>query len=481
MEFKLFVSSFFLTSLILCDPTFAQDSDVRFPYQALVLKDKATVHSGPAAVHYSTDELTVDSVVEVHRHDPGGWCAIRPPAGSFSMVPESAIEKLSEDIGIVTEEGIQAWVGTRLGSVDKPLWQVKLRKDEQVEILGETSWPNPEGYSTIWFQISPPAGEFRWIRISDLRLPKPQTDVPDLAQRNLKSANRIQSAFLDQELAGNVAVAGYQNESDPVFDDEVLDPPSEKVATVNRGWRKATTPIRVADNRIDNRLVKPFKTPAIETPAIAEPTSQYTAPDTSNLQSSALPLKQTVPLTSVSPINGPVSERIRLLDSSLSSEMIKSPDEWDLETLLRQATAISTTSNDINERRNADRMVTKIRNCAEIQSRFENAYKATDNSGLSLTGTVGSGVDNNVEFGTTYDAHGWLNQLIRGRGSLQPTFVLENDEGKIISHVAPAPGLNLNRYVKSKVGIIGRRGYNRDLQMKHVTAERIIVLDKVRR
>ena len=62
----------------------------------------------------------------------------------------------------------------------------------------------------------------------------------------------------------------------------------------------------------------------------------------------------------------------------------------------------------------------------------------------------------------------------------QTSYVLEDDNGRIIYHVAGSPGLNLHRYLKSKVGVIGRRGYHRKLQLSHVTAERVVVLEKLR-
>ena len=112
---------------------FAQPDELDFPYEALVLNEKAMVRSGPAFVHYATDRLSQGDKVDVYRHDPGGWCAIRPPAGSFSLVPQSAIENMGDDIGKVIVETAQAWVGTRLGVAENPLWQIRLKKDEFVE------------------------------------------------------------------------------------------------------------------------------------------------------------------------------------------------------------------------------------------------------------------------------------------------------------------------------------------------------------
>ncbi len=177
---------FALVVCLLC-PSFAHaqsmvGDDLQFPYEAFVLREDAPVRSGPGMVHYATDKLAQGSTVEVYRHDPGGWCAIRPPSESFSLIPESAVELVEENVGRIVAGSTQAWVGTRLGVVESPLWQVKLKTDELVEILGEVSWPNPEGNSIIWYQIAPPAGEFRWMQIADLQLPDDSTQLDTLTR-----------------------------------------------------------------------------------------------------------------------------------------------------------------------------------------------------------------------------------------------------------------------------------------------------------
>ena len=123
--------------------TQAWAQETEFPYNAIVLNDGAQVRSGPGDSHYATHKLDENELVQVHRHDPGGWCAIRPPAKSFSLIPESAVRIVVDDIAEVLANGSQAWVGTGLGPVDKPLWQVKLKKGERVVIVGEASWPHP--------------------------------------------------------------------------------------------------------------------------------------------------------------------------------------------------------------------------------------------------------------------------------------------------------------------------------------------------
>ena len=157
-----------LAAIAVTSTAAAQSSSIEFPYQALVSKDNALVRSGPGKVHYGTQKLAAGQVVEVYRHDPDGWCAIRPVEGSFCIIPESAVEVTGEGVGEIKLAGTTPFVGTKLGSVEKPLWQVKLREKEKVALIGQLSWPSPEGHSTIWYQIKPPAGEFRWINVDNL-------------------------------------------------------------------------------------------------------------------------------------------------------------------------------------------------------------------------------------------------------------------------------------------------------------------------
>jgi hypothetical protein len=75
-----------------------------------------------------------------------------------------------------------------------------------------------------------------------------------------------------------------------------------------------------------------------------------------------------------------------------------------------------------------------------------------------------------------FDAVGWLNELKRSSGTSPSTYVLQDETGKIIFHVTPIPGLNINRYLKQKIGVSGQRGFNQRLKLNHVTAERVFPL-----
>jgi hypothetical protein len=505
------IFSVFLTELTAAQPV---SDDLTFPYQAIVLKDDAQVRSGPGIVHYATGKLAQNSTVEVHRHDPGGWCAIRPTEGCFSLIPESAIEIIEEGIGEVTEDGTQAWVGTELGPVDKPLWQIKLKKGEMVDVIGQASWPNPEGHSTTWYQVSPPAGEFRWIHISDLQLP------PSLEQLVAPTQSIIQSQPGVVALASNTSIAGARSVGGQVrqatYQSEIsVKPPAfpRTLNDVNRGWRQASREER------KNRFSGDKTTGALDANynlGNASPVSHFSQPQVDNsypygnLASSSMQGYAPERLASANvnsrfdleqlnqrPYSGnagfgipglpgaatgtasslPLSVRLSELEFKLSNEMIKEPNQWRLIDLQTVADSIYQSTSDPRERLQAQQLLKKLENCRKIRSGYLEAYQR---GGAAVNGLVGSGVATEalISLSTTYDAMGWLNELVRDGGTSKSTYVLQDDNGKITHHLAPGPGLNLHGYLKSKIGVIGQRGYHNTLDLNHVTVERVVELEK---
>ena len=549
--------------------------EASFPYEALVLRDKAEVRSGPAFVHYATDRLDQGAVVEVYRHDPNGWCAIRPPEGSFSLIPDSVLVVEEDGLGRVTSNTAQAWVGTRLGAVEKPLWQIRLNKDEQVEILGQVSWPDPEGHSTLWYQISPPSGEFRWIQLSDLQLPSTATNLPlEEAPQALtqidgfldspKPVNspagtlttlrdRYQATMRDRDQASSPAPARMDSEVSLASHqmNEELNPsklspsqrtqarpnsvqhaihtaeesamadtlPDRPAKALNEGWRASTrsktsyesiqiskangppnqfsSPALPSSNesRFESFPVEPSSNP-IQLAAAQEPVQTPAPPQlerfadaklefnpnlaVSSPNASRLPTKSELQ-SDIVPLNASPSVALRALEMKLTSEMLKSPVDWKLDELVLQTQTVIDRSADPLVTQHGNRLMKKLKDCKTLRGQYRTAYNQTPSSNLDDRSPVsrraiGTGVDAEVEFGTTYDGYGWLNELIRNNGSSPATFVLQDEKGNVTHHLTPAPGLNLRLYLKKKIGVIGQRGFHRDLNLKHVTVERVVQL-----
>lgn len=127
-----------------------------FPYIAYVAEPETFVRSGPGRNHYPTEQLPAGYAVEVYRHDGNGWCAIRPPEGSFSLAPINQLQLLDQRTARVAGASVAARVGSVLGDEHHAV-QVMLDPNETVALLEPPSPTSP------WVRIAPPAGEFRWI------------------------------------------------------------------------------------------------------------------------------------------------------------------------------------------------------------------------------------------------------------------------------------------------------------------------------
>ncbi len=157
-----FIAFFICAALAL--PAAAEQT---FPYTAYVTADEVFVRSGPGENYYATDKLKAGTAVEVYRHDPGGWYAIRPPKDSFSWVSSRHLQLDGKNLATVTDERVASRVGSRLSDV-RDIIQVRLHKGETVEII------EPHGRelnnrelngspAPPWYKIAPPPGEFRWV------------------------------------------------------------------------------------------------------------------------------------------------------------------------------------------------------------------------------------------------------------------------------------------------------------------------------
>ena len=479
---------------------------MEFPYEANVIADEALVHSGPGEVHYPTDQLSKGTLVEVYRHDPGGWCAIRPIVGSFSMVPMESIEVLEEGVGRVTKAGAPAWVGTRLGSAPEPMWQVKLNEGETVEILGKLKWDSPDEPPVNWYQIAPPAGEFRWIKISEIELAR---QLPKVTQEIGNSMIESAPVLSEPRFDTFVRSAGFETNQTQTIG-STIERDSQPGTGSNSGWRRSSRPIRVAngDGSSDwnqGSQDTPFPTSGVGSvqqvdhlfesdnalsasrperfadARLADPNQQPMMPSLDMTGNSGRNRLQSAMAPMMPPI-GDLSQRLTELELALTQEMLESPMNWALSPLIQQTQNIYQTSQDPKERAQAERLLNKLRNCQQLQTKMMSPQKRLG-SGLkstSVTRPIGTGIDQQVQMGTTYDAYGWLDKLVRDSGKSPSTFVIKDESGKITHHVSPAPGLNLHRYLRQKVGVIGQRGFHQQLRLDHVTIERVVVLQKNR-
>jgi hypothetical protein len=142
-------------------------ADQSFPYKAFIAADEVYVRSGPGQNYYPTDKLSKGQEVEVYRHDPGGWCAIKPVEGSFSWISSQHAKIEEGNLAVVTGSSVAARVGSKFSDI-RGTEQVRLHKGEVVEVLDTKKIGSGTSPSQTWYKIAPPAGEFRWVTLKYL-------------------------------------------------------------------------------------------------------------------------------------------------------------------------------------------------------------------------------------------------------------------------------------------------------------------------
>lgn len=202
----------------------AQETNV--PYHAYAT-GSASVSSGPGFQYYATDRLAEGTKVEVHRQEKE-WVGIRPPRGSFSWVPATALKGTDNpDVMQVTTAGIRPRIGTRY-STKRDVESVAMRDGELLEVIGEAKFTNGKGGLATWYKVAPPPGEFRWMLATSLANAPLETavadeneksnvvaasyevaeDVSDTDRTELESANANATAETNDSVAKNTAAAG---------------------------------------------------------------------------------------------------------------------------------------------------------------------------------------------------------------------------------------------------------------------------------
>ncbi len=176
---------------------------VEFPYVAYVNSADVYVRSGPGRDYYPTDKLQKGEKIEVYRHDPGGWLAIRPPRQSFSWVSTRHLDPTEDRLAVVNSSRVVARVGSTFSDV-RDVIQVRLEKGEQVELLDAPATDSP------WCKIAPPAGEFRWVfsKFVDSELPE------DLARDEREAAGESELADDASDRLDGVRLASGAQKTD---------------------------------------------------------------------------------------------------------------------------------------------------------------------------------------------------------------------------------------------------------------------------
>ncbi len=170
-------------------PCLAGENARKQPQLRYVAVAESHVYAGPSEDYYPTSTLKRGEVVEVYSETADGWLAIRPPQGSFSWIPAAQALLLPGGRVIeVTDKSAVSWIGSALGTAKQYRWQVRLNRGEQLTVLGEqTITDEATSKQTLWYKVSPPNGEYRWMRAQATSTDKPATE--SIAKANGEGAD----------------------------------------------------------------------------------------------------------------------------------------------------------------------------------------------------------------------------------------------------------------------------------------------------
>ncbi|MEO8495052.1 MAG: hypothetical protein ABI614_08275 [Planctomycetota bacterium] len=397
----------------------AEDS---FPYKVAVKSDEATVRSGPGAQFYATGLVTAGDEIEVYERKGGGWLAIRPPEGSFNWIEANKLRMTNDpDLAKVVGNNVVAWVGSELGAVDDHKWQVKLDAGEPVQLMSRQSLAIFSGdEQRDFYQIAPPAGEFRWVNERDI-----QPIVEQAVAINAPS---------------EIQLAQFQ-----VVADGTIEVPPAGDGFVPREEAKAETPVTAETPRVASLAPRPSFQP-----------KELGGTDFESLA--------------------------KMLDLKLSETVSKEPLQWKLASLHQDAEALLEQSETTLQRGRARMMLENIKEFERLQTSYAGIGGAgTDVQPVKPPATTESPAASDAAgFDPRFDGRGWL-LPVHSSKQASPPYALLDQQGQILSFVSPAPGLNLHRYLRKEVGIFGQRSRAEFLNKPHLTADRIVDIDRHRR
>lgn len=397
-------------------------ADESFPYKVAVTAPNVTVRSGPGAQFYATGEISAGDEVEVYERKGGGWLAIRPPAGSFNWVEASKLRMTNDpDVAKAVGNSVVAWVGSGVDEVREHKWQVKLEPGESVQLMTRRSMSIFAGDEPRdFYQIAPPAGEFRWVQ---------ERDIAPLVGR-AKGTNSL----------SEIQLAEYQ----------VPDEVSEESTPAGDGFvaREEST-----------------KEPNTDSPAAR--------------------VASLAPRKSFSPSENAVADfdsLAKMLDIRLSETVAKEPSQWKLAALRQDAESLLEQSDTTLRRGKARLMLENIKEFERLQLGYAGLADPEADARLAeqLEAPDTASLTDSNDFDPRFDGRGWLLPVHSTRQA-SPPYALLDQKGQILTFVSPAPGLNLHRYLRKEVGIFGQRSRAEFLKKPHLTADRIVDMERHRR
>jgi len=406
------------------------------PTVAYVQAEGASVLSGPGDNFYPTAQLRSGDKVEIYRRDPGGWCAIRPVAGSFSYVNARNVTPAGEKLVRVNADRVPARVGSVVTDARDAI-HVYLKQNETLEVLGTTQ----DGQGETWLKISPPAGEFRWIHERFLGSEAPSRYEVKLIQSTEPSGPRLQ---LNNDTTGEwMAVDGGNR----------VPAGSANARTDLTGARSegglAGGALQWELDQIDVSLGRIMSDP----------------PERWNFGPIRLQTQ------------GLQDRNLNAAERSRVQAMLNKIDRY--EDLRRRSTGVTAMRDDLERRFRpvgVPNLLPPVTNPMVGRQPAPGVNPLgpaliNPNAGAPLATIPYAAAPPAVTDPSQFDAVGRLTPVVSKRKNA-PTFALMDASRNVVAFITPAPGIDLRGLLGQEIGVQGERGYIPEFQRMHVTAQR---------
>jgi len=471
----------------------AAGEETIFPYKACITADDVYVRSGPGQTYYPTDKLQEGDEVEVYRHDPGGWYAIRPPEGSFTWVSGKYLTQGGNNLAVATEDGVAARVGSRFSDI-RDVIQVRLHKGEVIELLDVKEVGTGPNRQT-WYKIAPPSGEFRWVfgkyvdadyRASGVR----RTRAAAGAETGREAAAEIGTA-------GEIEVTSASDAHDAParavsYEDEEVSPGVER-----GGELPPLDPSPRDDRRFDEPTAADHEPEATD----ADPAEAYDFHYEPEVRRKLTPEEY--------------RNELGKLDLELSTMVVEEPTVWAFGDLRLAAEGLKRQAQTAVERGLVKVLLTKIDRFERIKSHYatlstfrrevdlvssrkgvgpprlkgsdpfsdgllarrESDVAAASPPASDPTASPGPGAapERPAASGGGFDGVGRLTPVVSQKLDA-PRYALVDEDGEVACYVTPSAGVPLGHYVGQRVGVNGTRGYIPEQRAYHIMAQHVTVL-----
>jgi hypothetical protein len=445
-------------------------AESQFPYRGYITEDDVYVRSGPGKNYYPTMKLNFGEEVEIYRHDPGGWYAVRPPAGSYSWVSGKYLETVEDDLARTTADRVVTRVGSEFSDI-RDVIQIRLHQGEELIILGAKRFGEGPA-EQIWYKVAPPPGEFRWIhgKFIDTRKPLERPRDPE-TRRNLLIDDAPNSNPADYARTGYTDDPSRDRFDTARYDDSDRYSTSDRT---DRGDRHAA----------DDRDSYGSHAPPVTARRRSSPSADDHGTGVSEHASSPSNTAEGTPLRGGDAWSSTDYEaEIEDIDLMLSEMVAEEPTVWDFHNLrVRSEYALSMASTAL-QRGKARNLLNKIQRFNEIQRRYEQIAQLTVDTDrrqqrlARAERVLDAEAPPRYASQKRYDGDGWLVRVVSKQADAPP-FALVDQNGTVKTYVSPAPGVNLHNYVGREIGISGSRGFVPEYRTQHLTASRIEALDQ---